>query len=86
MSTYIVSVCLLVILNGCIHNLKRPWPIHDITSFSHMQKIEVTGASDFALLFLHQGFFCIAYSLYHTQGQDTTPPILVTLATRLLYK
>ena len=38
-------------------NFKGPWPLPDITSFSRMQKIEVTGASDFASLFLHQGVF-----------------------------
>ena len=29
-----------------------------------MQKIKVTGASDLALLFLHQGCFCIAYQYF----------------------
>ena len=29
-----------------------------------MQKIEVTGASDLASLFLHQGCFCIAYQYF----------------------
>ena len=48
-------------MTAYIHNLKRPWPLFDITSFSHMQKIEVTGASDLASLFLHQGCFCVAY-------------------------
>ena len=45
-------------------NLKRPWPLTDITSFSRMQKIKVTGASDLALLFSHQGCFCIAYQYF----------------------
>ena len=45
-------------------NPKRPWPLPDITSFSRMQKIEVTGASDLASLFLHQGCFCIAYQYF----------------------
>ena len=38
-------------------NLKRPWPLLDITSFSRMQKIEVTGASNLALLFYTKGVF-----------------------------
>ena len=53
-----------MIVNGCIHNLKKPWPLPDITSFSRMQKIEITGASDLASLFLHQGCFCIAYQYF----------------------
>ena len=39
--------------------LKRLWPLPDITPFSRMQKIELTGASDLALVFLHQRCFCI---------------------------
>ena len=38
-------------------NLKRPWPLPDITPFSRMQKIEVTGASDLGLLFNTKGVF-----------------------------
>ena len=45
-------------------NLKMPWPLPDITPFSRMQKIEVTGASHLAWLFLHQGCFCIAYQYF----------------------
>ena len=45
-------------------NLKRPWPLPDITSFSRMQKIEVTGGSNLASLFLYQGCFCIAYKYF----------------------
>ena len=49
-------------------NLKRPWSLPDITSFSRMHKIEVTGASNLASLFLHQGCFCIA--LTYTQAKQ----------------
>ena len=46
-----------MIVNGCIHKMIKsqikPWPLPDITPFSRMQKIEVTGTSDLALLFLH---------------------------------
>ena len=43
-------------------NLKRPWPLSDITPFSYMQKIEVTGTSNLASLFYTKGGFgfCIA--------------------------
>ena len=46
-------------------NLKRPWPLPDITPFSRMQKMKITDACDLASLFLHQGCFCIA-TLYST--------------------
>ena len=41
-------------------NLKRPWPLTDITPFSRMQKVEVTGASDLALFFYTKG---VLYSI-----------------------
>ena len=33
-----------------------PWPLPDITPFSHTQKIEVTGASNLTLLFTARCF------------------------------
>ena len=35
-----------------------------------MHKIEVTGASDLASLFLHQGCFCIAYFTTYDRDND----------------
>ena len=49
-------------------DLKRPWPPPDITLFSRMQKIEVTGASDLASLFYTEGvlyYFCGMFLLHY---------------------
>ena len=59
MTTWIVTVCLHMIVYDCIHKRiksQKAWPLPDITPFSHMQKIEITGASDLASLFYTNTF------------------------------
>ena len=46
-----------MIVNDCIHKVIKSWPLPDITPFSCMQKIEVTGASNLASLFYIKGVF-----------------------------
>ena len=66
MSGCIVSVCLHMTVNGCIHKMIKSQKalassyIPDIKPFSCMQKIEVTGASDSALLLYTKG---VLYSI-----------------------
>ena len=54
-------------------NFKKAWPLPDITSFSCMQKIVVTGTSDLASLFYTKGVLysisipfvgCFCYNAY----------------------
>ena len=68
MTTYIVTVCLHMIVNGCIHKMikpqEKPWPLPDTTPLSCMQKIEVTGASNLALLFFTPRVFLYSISIF----------------------
>ena len=54
--------CLHMIVNGCIHKMIKSqkalasMALPNITSFSRMQKIEVTGVSDLTSLFSLRAF------------------------------